>query len=250
MFIGPGILGPMFVRPPVLENGHPNFNGDLRVTFQNHNIQRPQTSFVVRNPVANIPVPGPSVQPDRVPRNTEQDVSVFGMNMFVPPILEQKGKLRPIVIDGSNVAMGHGNNRVFSCRGIKICVEYFKRLGHETILAFVPRYRTKLSESVDTHILDELENEGIVRFTPSRDLDGGRRIASYDDRYVIQCAAAIGGVIVSNDNFRDLLKEEPAWRNIIETRLLQFTWVTADLLIFPQDPLGRNGPPLHAFLRF
>lgn len=34
--------------------------------------------------------------------------------------------LRHIVIDGSNVAMSHGNKEVFSCRGIKICVDWFK----------------------------------------------------------------------------------------------------------------------------
>jgi len=183
----------------------------------------------------------------------EQSVSAFGMNMYVPPLTEVKGKLRPIVIDGSNVAMSHGLNRVFSCRGIQICVEYFQKMGHETVIAFVPRYRNKPNESVDTHLLDQLENQGVVRYTPSRDLNNGVRtvrISSYDDRYVVQCAAAIGGIIVSNDNFRDLVEEQPSWRNIISNRVLQFTWVIGDLIMFPPDPLGRNGPPLTEFLRF
>ena len=39
--------------------------------------------------------------------------------------------LRPIVIDGSNVAMAHGGSKIFSCRGIEICVEWFKNEGHK-----------------------------------------------------------------------------------------------------------------------
>ena len=39
--------------------------------------------------------------------------------------------LRPIVIDGSNVAMAHGEPQIFSCRGIEICVEWFKNEGHK-----------------------------------------------------------------------------------------------------------------------
>ena len=39
--------------------------------------------------------------------------------------------LRPIVIDGSNVAMSHGNSEKFSCRGIEICVDWFKERGHK-----------------------------------------------------------------------------------------------------------------------
>lgn len=39
--------------------------------------------------------------------------------------------LRAVVIDGSNVAMAHGNSECFSCRGIEICVDWFKQRGHK-----------------------------------------------------------------------------------------------------------------------
>ena len=45
--------------------------------------------------------------------------------------LPESENLRPIVIDGSNVAMSHGNKETFSCKGIKICIDWFKSRGHE-----------------------------------------------------------------------------------------------------------------------
>lgn len=39
----------------------------------------------------------------------------------------------------------------------------------------------------------------------------------------MQYAAECGGVIVSTDNYRDLLQENPAWRETIETRLGKYS---------------------------
>uniref|UniRef100_A0A2K6FDY9 Zinc finger CCCH-type containing 12D n=1 Tax=Propithecus coquereli TaxID=379532 RepID=A0A2K6FDY9_PROCO len=49
--------------------------------------------------------------------------------------------LRPIVIDGSNVAMSHGNKEIFSCRGIQLAVDWFRDRGHTYIKVFVPSWR-------------------------------------------------------------------------------------------------------------
>jgi ribonuclease ZC3H12 len=35
----------------------------------------------------------------------------------------------------------HGNKEVFSCRGIKLCVEWFRARGHKEITVFVPKWR-------------------------------------------------------------------------------------------------------------
>uniref|UniRef100_A0A8D0L4M7 Uncharacterized protein n=1 Tax=Sphenodon punctatus TaxID=8508 RepID=A0A8D0L4M7_SPHPU len=48
---------------------------------------------------------------------------------------------RPIVIDGSNVAMSHGNKEVFSCLGIQLAVDWFRERGHNYIKVFVPLWR-------------------------------------------------------------------------------------------------------------
>ena len=53
--------------------------------------------------------------------------------------------LLPIVIDGSNLAMSHGNKEVFSCMGIWICVRWFQMRGHSTITVFVPKWRKESS---------------------------------------------------------------------------------------------------------
>ncbi|CAG4966134.1 unnamed protein product [Colias eurytheme] len=171
----------------------------------------------------------------------------IGSNIYNPERdIKNKTGLRMVVIDGSNVAMQHTKGRIFSVKGLKICIDYFVNRGH-VVKAFVPHFRCKNGKSTDGHMLDQLERLGLVVYTPSREIQG-RMITSYDDRYIVQCAAEFDGVIVSGDNYRDLLAENPRWRFVIENRLLQFTWV-GDMIMFPKDPLGRNGPTLEQFLR-
>ncbi len=140
---------------------------------------------------------------------------------------------------------------MFSCKGIMICVDYFKKRGHTGITVFVPQWRKEASKPdrpiVDQQILLELEKERILAFTPSRRVNG-RRVVCYDDRYIVRFAAENDGVIVSNDNFRDLEKENPEWKKVIEERLLMYTFVK-DCFMPPDDPLGRHGPKLDEFLK-
>jgi len=159
--------------------------------------------------------------------------------------------LRPIVIDGSNVAMSHGNKNVFSCKGILLAVNYFKARNHQDITVFVPNYRKQSSRPdatiEDREILDKLEYEKILVYTPSRCING-RRVTCYDDRFILRLAQETEGVIVSNDHFRDLQNEKPEWKELIEKRLLMYSFVN-DRFMPPDDPLGRNGPGLNNFLR-
>lgn len=97
--------------------------------------------------------------------------------------------LRPIVIDGSNLAMSHGNKELFSCRGIKLCVEWFRNRGHRDITVFVPKWRKENSRPdnpiKDQDILRDLEKERQLVFTPSRFV-AGKRFVCYDDRYILK----------------------------------------------------------------
>ncbi|XP_072615553.1 probable ribonuclease ZC3H12D [Vulpes vulpes] len=160
------------------------------------------------------------------------------------------GSLRPIVIDGSNVAMSHGNKEVFSCRGIQLAVDWFRDRGHTYIKVFVPSWRKDPPRS-DTpireqHVLEELERQAVLVYTPSRKVNG-KRVVCYDDRYIVKVAYEQDGVIVSNDNYRDLQSENPEWKWFIEQRLLMFSFVN-DRFMPPDDPLGRRGPTLSNFL--
>ncbi|XP_029382281.1 NEDD4-binding protein 1 [Echeneis naucrates] len=157
-------------------------------------------------------------------------------------------KLRAIIIDGSNVAMSHGLGHFFSCRGIALAVQHFWDRGHRHICALLPQWRQKIDpKTKEQHYLTELQKLGLLSYTPSREVQG-KRISSYDDRFMLQHAQKTNGVIVTNDNLRDLLDESTVWRDIIKKRLLQYTFV-GDHFMVPDDPLGRGGPHLDDFLR-
>ncbi|XP_033740920.1 probable ribonuclease ZC3H12C isoform X2 [Pecten maximus] len=164
--------------------------------------------------------------------------------------LEFVDKFRPVVIDGSNVAMSHGNKEVFSCRGIELAVEWFRMRGHTEITVFVPQWRKETSRPDskirDQNILMHLEKEKVLVFTPARRI-GGKRVVCYDDRYILKLAAETGGIVVSNDNYRDLLNENPEYKKVVEERLLMYSFVN-DRFMPPDDPLGRHGPSLDNFL--
>uniref|UniRef100_A0A8C5P0S4 KH and NYN domain containing n=1 Tax=Jaculus jaculus TaxID=51337 RepID=A0A8C5P0S4_JACJA len=156
--------------------------------------------------------------------------------------------LRHIVIDGSNVAMVHGLQHYFSSRGIAIAVQYFWDRGHRDITVFVPQWRfSKDSKVRESHFLQKLYSLSLLSLTPSRVMDG-KRISSYDDRFMVKLAEETDGIIVSNDQFRDLAEESDKWMAIIRERLLPFTFV-GNLFMVPDDPLGRNGPTLDQFLK-
>lgn len=80
-----------------------------------------------------------------------------------------------------------------------------------------------LSFCSDQQILDELERRKILVYTPSRCVNG-KRVVCYDDRYIVKLAYKSDGIIVSNDNYRDLQVENQKWKKFIEERLLMYTF--------------------------
>ncbi|XP_042331521.1 protein KHNYN isoform X2 [Sceloporus undulatus] len=159
-----------------------------------------------------------------------------------------KKNLRMVIIDGSNVAMMHGLNQFFSCRGIALAVQYFWDRGHREVTVLVPQHRMEEDSNVrERHYLVELHKLSILSLTPSRKIDG-KGIVPYDDRFMLKLAEQTNGVIVTNDQFRDLAKESKKWIKIIKESLLQYIFV-GNIFMVPDDPLGRGGPTLAEFLK-
>ncbi|XP_068610025.1 probable ribonuclease ZC3H12D [Brachionichthys hirsutus] len=158
---------------------------------------------------------------------------------------------RRVVVDGSNVAMSHGDKKVFSCQGIHLAVKWFWDKGMQDITVFIPMWRKEQRRNealiTDQHVLHELERRKILVYTPSRSVNG-KRVVCYDDRYIVKHAFDSDGIIVSNDNYRDLQLENPQWKTFIEERLLMYTFAN-DKFMPPDDPLGRNGPTIDDLLR-
>ncbi|XP_071498604.1 uncharacterized protein [Diadema antillarum] len=158
---------------------------------------------------------------------------------------------RPVIIDGSNVAMSYGNKNVFACKGIETVVLWFLNRKHKVIYVFVPSWRKEQSKPEtpiqDQEVLIKLEKARILVWTPSRRVKG-RRMVCYDDRYILNLAVELDGIVVSNDTFRDLSGEKPEYQKVIEERLLMYTFA-GNKFMPPDDPLGRHGPSLENFLR-
>nr|XP_033798000.1 NEDD4-binding protein 1 [Geotrypetes seraphini] len=238
--------------------GHVQQNKNPLCCIRREHSPSSQPASCSKNSVQKLPLPAPGfdVNSGKI-LNNHIDVSVTGVQRFltslkIPYQLELKNEpgrtnLKHIIVDGSNVAMSHGLNKFFSCRGIAIAVAFFWRNGHRNITVFVPQWRTKRDPNItEQHFLTELQNLGILSFTPARTVLG-TRIASHDDRFLLHLAEKTGGVIVTNDNFKEFVIESPVWREIIKERLLQYTFA-GDIFMIPDDPLGRYGPRLEVFL--
>lgn len=90
-------------------------------------------------------------------------------------------------------------------------------------LSWFPKI-TPCLPTVDQEILRRLEKDKILVFTPSRRVQG-RRVVCYDDRFIVKLAYESDGIIVSNDNYRDLANEKPEWKKFIDERLLMYSFV-------------------------
>ena len=161
---------------------------------------------------------------------------------LLPNITATENSLRYIIIDGSNVAMGHGKHKAFSSRGIKFAVDHFVKLGHTNVVAMVPQYRRRALNhkypTLEHELLDEMENNQNLVYTTDK---------AYDDRFIIKAAVHHNALIVSNDKYRDLMQENKEWGDLIKKNRIGFAFV-GDFFQIPDDPMGRKGPKLQELL--
>ena len=154
---------------------------------------------------------------------------------------------RSIIVDGSNVGHAFTGNARFDVKGVEKCVEYFLERGHEVkvYLAASMLEKREVSEQGRKKLI-KLYNEGKLVFTPSR-RTSFQSYDCYEDDFIIRNAIKTQGIIVSNDNFLDLIAKSPDYREQIEKRLLPFNFIDGDLWL-PRDPLGKSQASLETFL--
>ena len=123
----------------------------------------------------------------------EMDTTEDGFFLSTQDILDEtenydpSSSLRPIVIDGSNIACAHGKQKIFSFKGIEIVYKYFLNRGHEEIYVVLPHARTSKYfrggnnlRSTDFEVLERLNEANAVCISPARQIGtGGQYIASY-----------------------------------------------------------------------
>ena len=141
---------------------------------------------------------------------------------------------------------------MFSCKAIQIVVDYFLQRGHTSVSALIPQHRLERYQHdcriTDQNILHDLKSKSRLFLTPARRIDG-RLVACYDDLTILQYASQHGGIVVSNDQYRDVYSKHAEFQDVIRNHRLPFTFIGDDFMP-PYDPLGRHGPALADFLTF
>ncbi|XP_015363956.1 PREDICTED: probable ribonuclease ZC3H12D, partial [Diuraphis noxia] len=152
---------------------------------------------------------------------------------------------RPIIIDGLNIGYSHGLHKKFSARGILLCAQFFMYQGFESVEVMLPVHYRGAPGTETYTVLSMLMNIGRIHFTPSRKIQNVR-LTCYSDRIILDYAYICGGVVVSNDNFRDIYNESEHYKEIIENRHLMYMFIGDDIF-FPKDQYGHLRPNLYAF---
>eukprot|EP00002_Diphylleia_rotans_P020450 TRINITY_DN3967_c0_g1_i5.p1 TRINITY_DN3967_c0_g1~~TRINITY_DN3967_c0_g1_i5.p1 ORF type:complete len:539 (-),score=93.14 TRINITY_DN3967_c0_g1_i5:297-1913(-) len=152
-------------------------------------------------------------------------------NKLLEQYPELKGvTLRPVVIDGSNLACAHGRHATFSAEGLRLGAEYFHS-ANVVVKITIPIFRrSKIPPDqqkpplVDNDgILDILHEKGILVEVPTK---------SYEDHAVVDLAMAMNAVIITNDAYADF--KNPNLREYIAKNTFSFTLTDSAFLVSRQ----------------
>ena len=170
-----------------------------------------------------------------------QDLMVQSINQMNDR-LNDKSNLRPVVIDGNDVGLlGSRQTITFSFVRLRTAVAFFEQRGNP-VYVILPNWRKdQLMASSpiinsEMEALADLESKGVVHMTPSKRL-GPRHIKCDDDLTILSFAVKKEGVILSNDNFKRFLNYSDDYKNIIEERVLMYSFID-DMFMPAMDPLG------------
>ncbi|KAH9281582.1 putative ribonuclease ZC3H12C [Echinococcus granulosus] len=177
-------------------------------------------------------------------RNRAQSCDQRGVPLRV--LETEVRRLRPIVIDGANVAHGESSNSTFNVSNLRCVIDYFVQRGHEEIAVVLPSDGRASCAAV----FSPTEIAKYFVFTPVRRLDRGvRPQRTDDDSVILQYAQEKDGVVISNDQYRDWLKARPEFRDLIENRVIPYS-LRMGIFIISFYPLGKHKPYLDEILAF
>ena len=166
----------------------------------------------------------------------------------------QKGELRPIIIDGQNIAWKYGNhlrknNKLCDANGLKVCYDYFRTKWNYPDEKISIVWKHIADEHLkDKEIIEEFKEKRIIVEASSRKVDG-QRLNLDDDTLALDIAYEKGGIIISFDNFRNHFEKSTTYHQVIRHRVIDPTFDHEEVRFHPK-PKGDKGPSLKQLLRF
>lgn len=149
---------------------------------------------------------------------------------------ETKQAKKMVVLDGPNIAVRHGNGN-FSCKGLRIVLNYYVRKGYDVKIVVPEQYlqEDRAEElkfrgaknnkiPIGVQILKDLDEHGHLIKTPPMD---------YDDSYCLQYAKDKNAIVISNDRFWDHIKKHPEAKNWVREHTCSFTFAGDDFIPNP-----------------
>merc|ERR1712071_283037 len=172
------------------------------------------------------------------------------------------GQKRPAVIDGMNVLYYDPNQNKPGIKG-----KPGNKLNFENLVMVVAKLQELGYDSKNIHIVVQAYVVGktvknsinfgerkkifkLLRPSETRYINEGtsktKRIESHDDKEVIEMAKNFDGIIVSNDEYRDHVREFNAKQDNESNDFLAKRSLTYKIMnmrcSFPVDPMGKNSP--------
>lgn len=142
----------------------------------------------------------------------------------------------------------HGNSDCYSYHGIQICLEWFKVRGHTDIKVVLPSWHVDsnnflLYSYCGKEVLASSDLRKHLLHTNSSPSD-----RQFLCNYIINLAIKSNAIIVSNDRYGDITKNNSEVKKQVYERLLSYVFVD-DKFMPPDTPLGRYGPTLDVYLQ-
>lgn len=149
---------------------------------------------------------------------------------------EVKQTKQLVVVDGPNIAVRHGNGG-FSCKGLRIVLNYYVRKGFDVKIV-VPEQYLQEDRAEELKFRGAKNNKIPIGLPILQELDAHRHLIKtppmdYDDSYCLQYAKDKNAIVVSNDRFWDHIKKHPEAKTWVREHTCSFTFAGDDFIPNP-----------------